>query len=122
MKRRSSGAIGGEDLGQQIVAERPVVAREVVDEALGLRMAPQRVRREPQCADPSFGVLPEPPHMGLPHCDLEAGEHVAGLVERERELGAADLGQLVLQPQPPEVQRRVGARGHDQPQRVRWVA
>ena len=43
-------------------------------------------------------------------------QHLLGLLERQRQRRLADLGQLVAQPQPPEPQRRVGARGDHDPQ------
>ena len=43
-------------------------------------------------------------------------QHLLGLLEGQRQRRLADLGQLVAQPQPPEPQRRVGARGDHDPQ------
>jgi hypothetical protein len=109
----------GQDLREQVVADRPVVAGEVVDEALRLGMIAKRQSREAQRTDPPLGVFPQPPDVRLVHRHAELRQHLGGLREREGELRGPDLGQLVLEPEPPEAQRRVCARRQDDAQRRR---
>ena len=106
-------------LGDQVVADRAVVAGELVDEASGIRMVAQRQRGEPERAGPALRAVPQAAGVLLGERHAGQLQHLLGLLEGQRQRRLADLGQLVAQPQPPEPQRRVGARGDHDPQRGR---
>ena len=106
----------GHDLRQQVIADRAIVAREVGNEARRVGMVTERDRGEADRADPTLGVRPQATDIVVLDRDAERAHHLDGLGEREGKVGRADLGELILQAQSPEVQRWVGPAGHDQPQ------
>ena len=84
-------------------------------------MVAQRQRGEPERAGPALGVVPQAAGVLLGERHAGQLQHLRVSSKRQRQRRLADLGQLVLQPQPPEPQRRVGARGDHEPQRRRRV-
>ncbi len=116
------GRLLGQHLGEQVVRDGGVVAGEVGDELLRLRVRAQGQRREPQPRRPALGALPELLDQRALELDARGAEQVPGLLEAEGEIGLAQLLQRTRDAQPREPQRRVGARRDDQPQVGRRLA
>ena len=115
-KSRSSRWLAGEHLADQVVADSRVGAGEVLDEGARVGMVLQRHRRQAQRCRPALGAPPERREvLGRQH-DAERVEQRAGLVQREVQIGRADLGQAAVEAQAAEPDRRVGARDDDEPQ------
>ena len=116
LRRRARG-----HLGDQVVADRAIVAREVGHEAARVRVAPQRQGGETERARPALRVLPQPPQVVGVQGQADGGQHLAGLGERHGERRLADLRQPVLHAQPRQAQGRIRAgRDHD-PERRRGM-
>ena len=108
--------LAGQHLADQVVADRRVGAREVLDEGARVGMVLQRHGREAQRRRPPLGAPPERREvLGRQH-DAQRAEQRAGLVEREVQVGRADLGQAAVEAQTAESDRRVRPRDDDEPQ------
>jgi hypothetical protein len=109
-------------LADEVVADRRVGAREVLDEVARFGVLLQRQCRQAQRGRPSLRAAPEHREvLGCKH-DAEPAEEGAGLVQGEAEVGGADLGQAAVEAQTTEPDRRVRARDDDEPQRRRREA
>ena len=113
------GRLARQHFADQVVADRRVGAREVLDEVPRLRVVQQRDGGQAQSRGPALGAPPERREVLGSERKVERGEHGAGLVEREGEVGRADLGQAAVEAQTAEPDGRVGARDDHEPQR-RW--
>ena len=89
--------LSDEDLGEQVVRDRPLAAGELGDETSGVRVTGQRHRRQPQARGPP--LRPCQANGGGLGGQLDPGcsEQLPGLVRREPEIGGTDLGQIAGQ-------------------------
>ena len=110
-----------EHLGQQVVADDAVVARELLDEALGVVAALQAVRGQPQPGAPALGAGAQRRDQLGREVDAVGGEQRRGLGLGEGEVGGADLDEAPADAQDVQRDRRVGAGAEHEPQRVRGV-
>ena len=101
------GRLARQHLADQVVADRRVGAREVLDEVPWLRMVQQRGGGQPQGRRPALGASPEHREVLGGERHVERGEHRLGLVKREGEVGRADLGQAAVEAQAAEPDRRI---------------
>ena len=75
----------------------------------------ERDRRQPQSRRPPFGALLEQRHAGVRKPDAGRLQQLSGLLQREAQIGLADLRQSARQPQPVQPEARVLAGDqHDQ--------
>ena len=79
-------------------------------------------RRQAQRGRPALGAPPERREVLGRERDAQRVEQRAGLVEREAQVGGADLGQAAVEAQAAEPDRRVRPRDDDEPQRRRREA
>ena len=112
------GRLQREDLAAQVVGDRVVVAGELGEEGLGVVLALERERREPQPRGPALGALHEP--FGLVGAEREAvlGEQGIGLRRGEGQVRRAQLAQATFDAHPAQRQVGVGPRRHDQMERI----
>ena len=108
--------LAGQHLADQVVADRRVGAGEVLDEGARVGMVLQRHGREAQRGRPALGAPPERREILGRQRDAERTEQRAGLVEREVQIGRADLGQAAVEAQTAESDRRVRPRDDHDPQ------
>ena len=108
--------LAGQHLADQVVADRGVGAGEVLDEGARVGMVLQRHGREAQRGRPALGAPPERREVLGRQRDAERAEQRAGLVQREVQIGRADLGQAAVEAQTAEPDRRVRPRDDDEPQ------
>ncbi len=108
--------LAGQHLADQVVADRRVGAGEVLDEGARVGMLRQRHGSEAQRCRPALRAPPQRREiLGRQH-DAQRSEQRAGLVQREVQIGRADLGQAAVEAQTTEPDRRVRARDDDEPQ------
>ena len=113
-ERPQLGGLGGQHLLDQVAGDGPVVAGQVGDEPPWLGVLAQREGGQPQPGRPALGPPPQRLQLGPGQLDPVAGQQHGRLLEREGQVGLADLGELAGHPQPVQGQWRVGAAGHDQ--------
>ena len=107
-----------EHLGQQVVGDGALAAGELGDESLGVGMAGERERRQPQPRRPPLGPRLEQGQALVRERDPGRGEQLARLLEREAQIGGPHLGQLAGEAQAMQPELRVVAgRQHDAEQR-----
>ena len=100
-----------EHLAGEVVGDVPVVAVERAHAGLRLGQPAQPQRGEVEPRRPALGSLHEQRDVLVVEGDgLALDEQLARLVESERELGGADLGERAARAQPPERERGIGAR------------
>ena len=106
-------ALALEDLGEQVVRDRPLAAGERGDEPLGVRVTGERHRREPQAGSPPLG--PRQEHGGSlgGQLDPRGVEQLPRLLGRQPEVDGTDLGQLAGKAETMESQGGVMAGGQD---------
>ncbi len=113
-ERPQLGGLGGQHLLDQVAGDGPVVAGQVGHEPPWLGVLAQREGGQPQPGRPALGPPPQRLQLGPGQLDPVAGQQHGRLLEREGQVGLAELGELAGHPQPVQGQRRVGAAGHDQ--------
>ena len=87
-------ALARQHLVDQVRDDRAIVARELGHERLGVGVPGERQRRQPQPGRPALGALPTAAPARPPTARSRApASSSPRLVERERQLAAADLGQ-----------------------------
>ena len=91
--------------------DRAVGAGELLHEPLGVGVAGQGQRREPQARGPSFGPLVQQRRAGLRQRDTRGGEKLTCLPLGKPQVCRADLGQLAGQAQLMQAQPKIAARG-----------
>ena len=106
----TSGWLAVQHFRDQVLGDGAVAAGELRDEPLGIRVASQGDRREPQARGPPLGPLVQQRGPGFGQRDTQGVEQLAGLMLGEAQVGRADLGQLagqaqLMQPQPQIVTR-----------------
>ena len=91
-------------LGEQVVGHRSLATGELGNEPLGVRIADQRQRGQPQPCRPAFRPLVQSGEALVGEQDSGAGEEFSRLLGHEAEIRAADLRQLAgdAQPMQPE--------------------
>ena len=104
-------------LRQQIARHGALAAGELGHEALGVGVAGERDRGQPQAGGPAFGPLVEQRRARVGERDPARLQQLARLLRREAQIGAADLGQRARQPQPMQPEPRVLARRQHDAQR-----
>ena len=113
-ERPQLGRLDGQDLLDQVAGDGAVVAGQLGHEPARLGMLPQRQGGQPQPGRPALGPPPQRLQLGPGQLDPVVGQQRRRLLEREGQVGLADLGELAGHPQPVQGQRRVGPAGHDQ--------
>jgi len=98
---------GLEDLVDEIVRHRTVVARELIEELIGIRGGAQRRHRQPQARRPAVGCLVQHPDLVGGEGQAAQGEQLDSFGTRETQVLGAQLGEPALQPEPDQGQRRV---------------
>ncbi len=103
-----------EDLVQQVVGDRPVVAREAAEKSAAVRLGREREPREADPGRPAFGASADSLDVSLRQVVRERPQGLAALVHGEGELGGSDLAQVVREPQTLQPQLWVGpGRDHE---------
>ena len=87
-----------ENLVQQVVGDRPIVAGETAQKSGPIGLRGERERGEANSCRPALGALAERLDVALGEIGRERLQRLAALVEGERELGGPDLDQVVRQP------------------------
>jgi hypothetical protein len=105
-----------EDLVGEVVGDRTLVAREVVDELVGRAAGADRDANEPESGGPALRPLDDEVDPVLVEDDPDRVEELARLVLREGEVGGAHLCEVAAQPEQVQRQQRVAARREDEPQ------
>ena len=100
-----------EHLRDQVVGDRALAPGELRGERLGVGVAGERQRRQPQTGRPPLGSPVQQCRGRLRQVQTGCLQQRARLVEREAEIGGADLGQLGFQAQPVQAQPEVVAAG-----------
>ena len=113
------GRLALEHLGQEVRRDGPFAAGELADEALAVRMGCERDRRQPQAGRPAFRALVELRHRRVLQRDPIGLQQSARLLERETQIGAADLDQIAREAQAMEAELWVSSRRQHHAQRRR---
>ena len=92
------GRLVVEHLGDQVVRDAVVVAREGRDDGRRVRAALQVQRGQAEPRGPALGTLDELLHLAGVELDAEQREQLGGLVGPERELLRPDLGEQAREP------------------------
>ena len=108
-----------EHLSKQVVGDRALAARELGDEPLGIRVADERERRQPESGRPPLGPRVEHGDRLVRGRDTRRGEQLARLVQREAQVGSPHLGQLAGEAQAMQPELRVAAGGQHDPEQRR---
>ena len=108
-----------EHLGHEIRRHRPLAPGELAHEALRIGVLRERECRQPQPGHPALGPFVQQRHGVVVERDAVRLQQLARLVEREAQVGRADLGQPVGQAQAMQTQPRILAcrQRHTQPRR-----
>jgi hypothetical protein len=99
-----------EHLGHQVFPDRPVGARELGHEPLGIRVTGERDHRQAQAGRPTFRALVQRGHPALGQADPGPSEQLARLALGEPEIAGSDLGDLVCKPELVQPDRRIPPR------------
>ena len=108
-----------ENLVQQVVGNRPIVAGETAQKAGAIRLRGERERGETNPCGPALGAITQRLDVALGEIGRERLQRLAALVQGERELGGPDLDQVVRQAQALQAQARVRPRREHQPEPAR---
>ena len=108
-----------EHLGEEVARHGALAARELGHEPLWVRVRAQRDRRQTHTGRPSLRAFLQRRDGGVRHADPARTEQAARLVEREAQVGPAQLGQLARDPQPMQAERRLLASREQDPQLCR---
>ena len=107
-------------LREEVACHGPLAAGELGHKALRVGVRGQRDRRQAQTGRPSLGAFVQRGQTGIRQSDPAGTEQRAGFVEREAEIGPAQLGQTVGDSQAMQAQGRLLARREHDPQLWRW--
>ena len=110
-----------EHLLEQVVRQRGFRGRCADDQLVGVASGGQGAGRQPQPGRPPLCPRPQRAHVVAAQIDALAGEELRRLVERELEVGVADLAEPPVEPHAPEGDRRVGPRAEHEGQAGRDV-
>ncbi len=113
------GRLALEHLGQEVRRHGPFAAGELADEALAVRMGRERDRRQPESGRPAFRVLVKLRHSRVRQRDPIGLQQPARLLERETQIGAADLDQIAREAQAMEGEIWVSSRRQHHAERRR---
>ena len=100
-------------LAGEVVGHRAVVAREPRHERVRIGLAPHRQPGEPQAGGPALRALEQALDEAGRQLEAELVEQRRGLVQREGEVGRAQLAEAAGEPQALERQLRIRAAGRD---------
>jgi hypothetical protein len=84
-----------EHLGQQILGDGPLAARECGDEPLGLGVALQGDCRQTKACGPALGPLLQQRDIRLSQLDAGTLDQLLGFVSAERQIGGPDLSEPI---------------------------
>ncbi len=104
-----------DDLVPQVVDQEALVGRKLLQNALAVRGAPQRQRREVQSRHPTLGPALQSGHLG--RCQVEpvnAVEELRSLLIGEAQIPVSQLDQITHRPQTAQAQAIVAVRGDRQ--------
>ena len=110
---RVAGGQARQDLAREVVGHRAVVAREPRHERVRIGLAPHRQPREPQAGGPALRALEQARDQAGRQLEVELVEQRRGLLQREGEVGRAQLAEAAGEPQALERQLRIRAAGRD---------
>ena len=103
----------------RVFPDRPVGARELGHEPLGIRVTAERDHRQAQAGRPTFRALVQRGHPALGQADSGPSEQLARLALGEPEIACSDLGDLVGKPELVQPDRRIPARRQHYPRPAR---
>ena len=110
-----------EHLVNQVAGQGAVLGDQLLDEQVRVGMGDQRYRGQAETGGPALGSLVQALQRVRPQRPAVLLQQQAGLIEAEREVAGAYLGQLSGQPVPVQGQQRIHPRGDHQPQRGPYV-
>ena len=110
-----------EHLVNQVAGQGAVLGHQLLDEQVRVGMGDQRYRGQAETGGPALGSPVQALQRVLPQRPAVLLQQQAGLIEAEREVAGAYLGQLSGQPVPVQGQQRIHPRGDHQPQRGPYV-
>ena len=108
----------GQHLAGQVVGDGAIVAGELGDERVGVGLAAQRQPGEPEAGGPALRALEQARDERGPQREPQPLQQRGRLLQREREIGGAQLAQAAGQPQARERKLRIGAGRRHHVQRV----
>ena len=111
-----------EHLGQEVAGDGPFAPGELRHEALGIRMAGERQRREADAGGPAFGPLVQPVEARVGQLDPGHLQQVPRLRPAEAQVLGPQLDELVREPQTVQAEAELLPRGHHHTQRRRQPA
>ena len=103
-----------EHLGEEVARHGALAARELRHEPCWVRVRAQRDRRQTHTGRPSLRAFLQRRNGGVRHADPARTEQAPRLVEREAQVGPAQLGQLARDPEAMQAEGRLlASREHD---------
>ena len=98
-----------EHLGEEVAGHGAFAARELGDEAFGVRVRAQRDRRQAHAGRPALGPLPQRGDGRVGQSHPAPLQHGASLLQREPQVRPAQLGELDREPHAVQAERRLVA-------------